>query len=134
MRVSLRLPLRRQAAVAIAATALAAGATLAAAPSAGAAPAAPAGAAEPHCNYISDSSRPTVRPGDRGNKVKQVQCLINTYSKFSEWLDVDGEYGPATKRGVGYVQRCNGTDGGVDYEVGPSTWHRLYNPKPACRL
>ncbi|MCX5602237.1 peptidoglycan-binding protein [Streptomyces phaeochromogenes] len=107
---------------------LALGGSLAVAPSASAA------VAETNCNYISDTARPTVRPNDEGNAVRQVQCLINYYSKYSDWLDVDGDYGQATARGVYYVQTCNATDGGADGIVGPSTWNRLYNPKPACAL
>ncbi|MFC8362901.1 peptidoglycan-binding domain-containing protein [Streptomyces griseorubiginosus] len=108
--------------------ALAAGGVLASAPSAGAT------AAEDNCNYISDSARPTVHPGDKGNNVRQVQCLIDFYSKYPTWIDVDGDYGQKTAAGVFYVQTCNGTTGGADGIVGPSTWSRLYNPKPACAL
>ncbi|GHB67439.1 MULTISPECIES: peptidoglycan-binding domain-containing protein [Streptomyces] len=98
------------------------------------APSASATAAEPYCNYISDTARPEVRPNAEGNAVRQVQCLINVYSKYPTYLDVDGDYGPATAQGIYYVQTCNGTDGGADGIVGPSTWNRLYNPKPACAL
>ncbi|MGW4028592.1 peptidoglycan-binding domain-containing protein [Streptomyces sp. NPDC004838] len=107
---------------------LAAGGVLAGAPSAGAT------AAEPHCNYIADSARPTVRPGDKGNNVRQVQCLINHYSNYPTWIEEDGDYGQKTAAGIFYVQTCNGTVGGADGIVGPSTWFRLYNPKPACAL
>ncbi|MEV8037470.1 peptidoglycan-binding domain-containing protein [Streptomyces sp. NPDC086182] len=99
-----------------------------------AAPSANASAAESNCNYIADSARPTVHPGDNSSAVKQVQCLIDFYSKYSDWLDVDGDYGQATARGVFWVQTCNGTTGGADGVVGPSTWSRLYTPKPACAL
>ncbi|MEU6230361.1 peptidoglycan-binding protein [Streptomyces sp. NPDC047042] len=107
---------------------LAAGGVLAGAPSAGAA------AAESNCNYIADSARPTVHPGDKGNNVRQVQCLINFYSNYSEYLTVDGDYGQNTAAGIFYVQTCNGTTGGADGIVGPSTWSRLYSPKAACAL
>ncbi|WP_328498564.1 peptidoglycan-binding protein [Streptomyces sp. NBC_00414] len=107
---------------------LAVGGSLAGAPSASAA------AAEPYCNYISDTARPTVRPDDEGNAVRQVQCLINVYSAYPTWLEVDGDYGPATAQGIYWVQTCNGTTGGADGIVGPSTWSRLYSPKPACAL
>jgi peptidoglycan hydrolase-like protein with peptidoglycan-binding domain len=70
-------------------------------------------------------------PGDNSSAVKQVQCLIDFYSKYADWLDVDGDYGQATLRGVYWVQTCNGTTGGI---VGPSTWSRLYTPKSACAL
>ncbi|MEU9955312.1 peptidoglycan-binding protein [Streptomyces sp. NPDC050982] len=107
---------------------LALGGSLAVAPSASAA------VAEPNCNYISDTARPTVRPNDEGNAVRQVQCLINTYSAYPNWLEVDGDYGPATAQGIYWVQTCNGTTGGADGIVGSSTWSRLYSPKPACAL
>ncbi|WP_037682855.1 peptidoglycan-binding domain-containing protein [Streptomyces cellulosae] len=108
---------------------LAAGGTLAGATSASA-----VAPAESNCNYISDSSRPTVRPGDKGNAVRQVQCLINFYSAYPTLLDVDGDYGQNTARGVYWVQTCNGTTGGADGIVGSSTWSRLYSPKAACAI
>ncbi|WP_069766700.1 peptidoglycan-binding protein [Streptomyces sp. LUP47B] len=98
------------------------------------APAASAAAAETHCNIIDDSARPTVSPGDTGDAVRQVQCLINQYSKYSYWVEVDGGYGPQTLEGVHWVQTCNATTGGADGIVGPSTWSALYAPKTACAL
>ncbi|MFF3484669.1 peptidoglycan-binding protein [Streptomyces sp. NPDC002701] len=99
-----------------------------------AAPSANAVAAEPLCDHIPDSATPTVRPDDQGDAVRQVQCLVNNYSAYADWVEVDGDYGPATARGVHWVQTCNGTTGGADGIVGPSTWSRLYTPKPACAL
>ncbi|MFD9910057.1 peptidoglycan-binding protein [Streptomyces sp. NPDC059063] len=128
-------PTYKRLATAAASVALVAGGALAAAPSAAAGPADAAGPAsvrEPNCNYISDSARPTIRPNDRGDAVRQIQCLINVYSKYPYYLEVDGRYGENTYAGVGYVQRCNGTAGGVDHIVGRSTWYRLYHPKPQC--
>jgi peptidoglycan hydrolase-like protein with peptidoglycan-binding domain len=110
---------------AAAALALAGGAVVA-----GAGPA----AAEPYCNYISDTSRPTVYPGDEGPAVAQVQCLINQYSAYPTWVTEDGDYGTATGRAIMWVQTCNGTTGGADGIVGSSTWYRLYTPKAACDL
>nr|WP_237270147.1 peptidoglycan-binding protein [Streptomyces caniscabiei] len=98
------------------------------------APTASAAAAETYCDHIDDSARPTVRPGDTGDAVRQVQCLINFYSKYSNWLEEDGGYGPKTLEGVHWVQTCNATTGGADGVVGPSTWSALYTPKPACAL
>ncbi|KAF4411058.1 peptidoglycan-binding domain-containing protein [Streptomyces lycii] len=54
------------------------------------------------------------------------------YSDYAYWLDEDGIHGSKTKAAVGYVQRCNGTTGGVDHIVGPSTWSRLYSRKAGC--
>jgi peptidoglycan hydrolase-like protein with peptidoglycan-binding domain len=105
---------------------LAAGTLLTGAPTASAAP------SEPHCDHIDDSARPTVRPGDVSPAVRQVQCLVNQYSGYSRWLEEDGTYGPRTQDAVRWVQNCNGTTGGPDGIVGPSTWSRLYTPKPEC--
>ncbi|WP_431948646.1 peptidoglycan-binding domain-containing protein [Actinacidiphila sp. bgisy167] len=121
----MRNTLKRKAAMGLAAVAMAAGGVVFSGGSA---------SAEPLCNYISDSSRPTIYPTNVSSAVKQIQCLINNYSNYPYWLDVDGEYGPATKDAVGYVQSCNRTSGGVDYIVGSSTWNALYNPIAACRL
>ena len=77
---------------------LAAGGVLAGAPSAGAT------AAEDNCNYIADSARPTVHPGDKGNNVRQVQSLIDFYSNYPMWIDVDGDYGQKTQHLVPSLQ------------------------------
>ncbi|MFK4099498.1 peptidoglycan-binding protein [Streptomyces sp. NPDC019531] len=98
------------------------------------APTANAAAAADNCPYIDASARPTVSPGDAGDAVRQVQCLINNYSKYPNWVEVDGSYGPKTLEGVHWVQTCNATTGGADGIVGPSTWSALYTPKPACAL
>ncbi|SPF02227.1 peptidoglycan-binding domain-containing protein [Streptomyces sp. MA5143a] len=95
-------------------------------------PVASAAPSEPHCDHIDDSARPTVRPGDVSPAVRQVQCLVNQYSGYPRWLEEDGTYGPRTQDGVRWVQNCNGTTGGPDGIVGPSTWSRLYTPKPEC--
>lgn len=117
------IKIKRRVASAAAAFTLAAGVVVAGAGSA---------AAEPYCNYISDSSRPTVYPGDESAAVKQVQCLINVYSAYRYGLTVDGDYGTATGTAIMWVQSCNGTTGGADGIVGSSTWYRLYTPKAAC--
>ncbi|WP_369033271.1 MULTISPECIES: peptidoglycan-binding domain-containing protein [Streptomyces] len=98
------------------------------------APAANAAAAETNCDYIDDAARPTVNPGSTGNAVSQVQCLINFYSGYPNWLEEDGSYGARTLAGVHWVQTCNETVGGADGIVGPSTWARLYAPKAACAI
>ncbi|MFF7791778.1 peptidoglycan-binding protein [Streptomyces sp. NPDC007991] len=91
-------------------------------------------AAETNCNHIDDAARPTVEPDDTGDAVRQVQCLVNFYSGYPNWLEEDGSYGPRTLAGVHWVQTCNATVGGPDGIVGPSTWSRLYTPKPECSL
>jgi peptidoglycan hydrolase-like protein with peptidoglycan-binding domain len=98
------------------------------------APAANAAVAETNCNHLDDAARPTVEPGSTGNAVRQVQCLINYYSGYPNWLEEDGGYGPRTLDGVHWVQTCNETTGGADGVVGPSTWSLLYAPKEACAI
>ncbi len=98
------------------------------------APVANAATAEDSCNHIDDAARPTVNPGATGAAVRQVQCLVNFYSGYPNWLEEDGSYGQRTLAGVHWVQTCNGTAGGPDGIVGPSTWSRLYVPLPACAL
>ena len=84
-------------------------------------------AAEPFCNYVPDSARPYVFPGERTAEVKQVQCLINRHSSWARGhqpgLAVDGSYGPMTGAAIMSVQRCNGV--AADGIVGPKTWSAL---------
>lgn len=122
-------PARARVSGAAALAVLAAATLLTGAPTANAAP-----AAETNCNHIDDAARPTVRPGEVSAAVRQVQCLVNHYSGYSRWLEEDGDYGPRTLEGVQWVQNCNGTTGGPDGIVGPSTWSRLYTPKSECAL
>lgn len=98
------------------------------------APTTSAATADANCPYIDASARPTVRPGDTGDAVRQVQCLVNNYSAYPNWVEVDGSYGSKTLEGVHWVQTCNATTGGADGIVGPSTWSALYTPEPACAL
>ncbi|MDW4905841.1 hypothetical protein RB628_10975 [Streptomyces sp. ADMS] len=98
------------------------------------APTANAAAAETNCNHIDDAARPTVSPGSTGSAVRQVQCLVNYYSGYPNWLEEDGGYGERTLAGVHWVQTCNETTGGADGIVGASTWSRLYAPKDACAI
>lgn len=90
------------------------------------------GAEQGPCTYVSDNDRPTIDPGDHNVYVAQIQCLINHYSAYPNLLVVDWDYGPATRAAVGWVQNCNRTSGGIDYQVGPSTWRALYHPRAGC--
>ncbi|MGD3112080.1 peptidoglycan-binding domain-containing protein [Streptomyces sp. YGL11-2] len=78
-----------------------------------------AGAAE-YCGYY-NGSVPT-RIGDTGDRVKEVQCLINRWSGF-EQLAVDGRFGLKVRSWVVHVQEVNGLR--VDGVVGPETWRVL---------
>ncbi|TJZ52175.1 peptidoglycan-binding protein [Streptomyces piniterrae] len=118
--------LSRQRTTAAAGTALA-GLLLAAAPAVAhsAAPtAAPSSAVvqsmRGYCGYYDFSK--TTRRGDVGNRVKEVQCIINGWAG-GEVLDVDGEFGPRTASWVVDFQEMNGLRG--DGVVGPETWAAL---------
>ncbi|MEU9046281.1 MULTISPECIES: peptidoglycan-binding domain-containing protein [unclassified Kitasatospora] len=86
------------------------------------APAASAQASQ-YCGYT--SAQPTLRYGNTGDAVKQLQCELNhvSYSSGSAWLDEDGAWGNATDAAVWRFQRCAGI--GQDGIVGPQTWDRL---------
>lgn len=63
---------------------------------------------------------PTLRKGDRGDEVKDLQTLLN---KCGYILDVDGAFGSKTEEAVKDFQRQNGLT--VDGIVGPKTWEAL---------
>lgn len=75
------------------------------------------GPADP--NYVSPPA--TLRQGSRGDDVKQLQALLNTKGAS---LDLDGEFGPVTKKAVMDFQKETGL--GVDGIVGPQTWGALH--------
>ncbi len=64
-----------------------------------------------------------TRYGQNNIRVWEVQCLLNNYSAFPEELEQDSDFGPATLRGVKWLQRCAHI--AVDGEVGPATWNAL---------
>lgn len=67
----------------------------------------------------------TIRQGDRGNFVKILQYLLNSYG-YS--VDTDGVFGPKTKEAVIAFQKNNGLV--QDGIVGRNTWDRLLNINP----
>lgn len=70
----------------------------------------------------SSNSRSTLRQGNRGEAVKDLQRHLNDRSAG---LAVDGSFGPATARAVRALQANAGI--AVDTVVGPHTWHALLN-------
>lgn len=63
---------------------------------------------------------PTVREGDRGEVVTQLQMFL---SSLGSTLKVDGIFGPGTRSAVCAFQRKNGLT--VDGIVGKQTWAKL---------
>ncbi|MEV6393650.1 peptidoglycan-binding domain-containing protein [Streptomyces sp. NPDC051907] len=90
-------------------------ATSAAAPAVAVMPAAPA-----YCGYYDGSA--TTRRGDTGDRVREIQCLIN-YWAGGNAIAVDGAFGPRTESWVVHFQDVNGLQ--VDGVVGPQTWGAL---------
>ncbi|WP_197430180.1 glucosaminidase domain-containing protein [Auraticoccus cholistanensis] len=66
-------------------------------------------------------SRPTLREGDTGTAVRDLQTLLNAAGGHG--LDVDGIFGPATTAAVRDHQSRHGLV--VDGVVGPATWGSL---------
>lgn len=62
-----------------------------------------------------DSPRPTLRQGDRGEAVKEVQHALG--------IKEDGDFGPGTKKAVIAFQKANGLY--PDGVVGKNTWMKL---------
>ena len=65
---------------------------------------------------------PTLRRGDEGAAVKELQALLNTDSRYGG-LEVDGVYGRATMASVRAFQGDNGLK--PDGICGPLTWAKL---------
>ncbi|MCK7625368.1 peptidoglycan-binding protein [Streptomyces sp. RS10V-4] len=89
-------------------------------------PAAPAAPARPAvlaaCAYYRGTA-PTA-PGQRGDRVKQVQCLLANHRRLA-WKDVTGHFGDRTRAAVAAFQtrhrlRPTGT-------VDTKTWRALYS-------
>lgn len=67
-------------------------------------------------------ARPTLKRGDRGDEVKELQTLLNDYG-YS--IDIDGIFGSKTEAAVKDFQHFVGLT--VDGIVGPKTWAALEN-------
>lgn len=75
----------------------------------------------PTCTVNSDHV--TVKKGNNGNSVREVQCWLNRQAGAG--LTVDGKFGSATDTAVRNWQRSHGLS--VDGVVGPNTWRSLFN-------
>lgn len=67
------------------------------------------------------SGRPTLKLGDDGTAVEELQQLLN--ERIMAGIAVDGDFGPATRDAVMDFQSRMGLD--VDGKVGPQTWAAL---------
>ena len=81
------------------------------------------------------AARPTLRRGDRGSYVLNLQNLLIALGYYSG--AADGIFGPLTEQAVRNFQSANGLT--VDGIVGPQTWAALDNtsggqPRPTLRM
>lgn len=89
------------------------------------------------CNYLdvpyvardSLNSYPTLRIGDKGNKVRLLQFLLNDYGYN---LSRDGVFGQNTQTAILNFQQNNGLD--KDGVVGANTWNSLLNLYPTANI
>ncbi|WP_405797449.1 protein kinase domain-containing protein [Streptomyces sp. NBC_01506] len=65
----------------------------------------------------------TVKQGDGGSQVREVQCLLRYLHGIEEVGEVDGDFGPLTHGAVVTFQKRAGLD--ADGMVGPDTWRAL---------
>ncbi len=72
---------------------------------------------------------PIIRTGSRGNFVRILQYLLNSYG---EDLSVDGVFGGGTQRAVQKFQRANNLI--ADGIVGRNTWNKLLNLNPSSEV
>ncbi|MFH9608278.1 peptidoglycan-binding protein [Streptomyces sp. NPDC017448] len=75
-----------------------------------------------YCGW--ESGTPYTDRGDRGNKVREVQCLLRDVWGFNIGSSgVDGVFGAGTESAVKAFQRSRGLT--ADGKVGPNTWSKL---------
>ncbi|MFB7652260.1 MULTISPECIES: protein kinase [unclassified Streptomyces] len=65
----------------------------------------------------------TIKRGDGGSQVRELQCLLRHLHDIPEVGEVDGDFGPKTQSAVVIFQKRAGLD--ADGIVGPSTWRAL---------
>lgn len=68
-----------------------------------------------------DDNMPTLRRGNKGEAVEELQALLN--AKFGFDLEIDGDFGRATETAVKEFQKKNGLT--ADGVVGKKTWAAL---------
>ncbi|WP_446047724.1 protein kinase domain-containing protein [Streptomyces olivaceus] len=68
----------------------------------------------------------TVKRGDGGSQVRELQCLLRHLHGIEEVGEVDGDFGPKTHGAVVTFQKRAGLD--TDGVVGPTTWRALRKP------
>ncbi|WP_399887776.1 protein kinase [Streptomyces sp. BBFR51] len=65
----------------------------------------------------------TIKRGDGGSQVRELQCLLRHLHGITEVGEVDGDFGPMTHGAVVTFQKRAGLD--ADGMVGPATWRAL---------
>ncbi|MFK4544991.1 serine/threonine protein kinase [Streptomyces tendae] len=65
----------------------------------------------------------TIKRGDGGSQVRELQCLLRHLHGIAEVGEVDGDFGPKTQSAVLIFQERAGLD--ADGIVGPATWRAL---------
>ncbi|MGW4009147.1 protein kinase domain-containing protein [Streptomyces sp. NPDC004763] len=65
----------------------------------------------------------TIKRGDGGSQVRELQCLLRHLYGIKEVGAVDGDFGPKTQGAVVVFQKRAGLD--ADGVVGPATWRAL---------
>ncbi|WP_282700817.1 protein kinase [Streptomyces sp. CC219B] len=65
----------------------------------------------------------TIKRGDGGTQVRELQCLLRYLHGITEVGEVDGDFGPMTHGAVVTFQKQAGLD--ADGIVGPQTWRAL---------
>ena len=74
-------------------------------------------------------SHPTLRLGDTGDAVKEMQARINVWNAAHPALSIDGDFGPSTLAGLREFQKEHHLT--IDGVCGPNTWAALLkNPDP----
>ncbi|MCD7776582.1 MAG: peptidoglycan-binding protein [Firmicutes bacterium] len=69
----------------------------------------------------------TLREGDTGNNVREVQYVLSFIAEFNDsvpYIDIDGIFGPMTKAAVEAFQEYYGLD--VTGEVDSAVWNEMY--------
>ncbi|WP_241560910.1 peptidoglycan-binding domain-containing protein [Streptomyces orinoci] len=74
-----------------------------------------------YCGY--DSHNTYASRGDRGPKVKEIQCLLEKWAYDIGPSGVDGVFGADTENAVKEFQSDEGLR--ADGIVGPNTWRKL---------